>query len=102
MRAKVEAVFIGMDENSFKDSRTGETVEYRRATFNVRDTFETFVLGVPKDVDATGLKQYKDAFVLVDFRFNSNNNSFKGRLAEVFPDAKSMSAAPLLSEDVPF
>lgn len=99
MRAKLEAVFLGINENEFKDAKTGELVRYRRATFNVRDTPETFVLGVPSDLDTKLLKQYSDSYLLVDFRFNSNNNTFKGRLVDIYPDSKAMASSPLFTAD---
>lgn len=98
MRAKVEAVFIGLEQNTFTDSKTKEVVEYRRATFNVRGTSETFVLGVPKDVDASKLVQYTDSFLIVDFRYQQNQGSYKGRLVSVLSDAKSLASAPLFDQ----
>ena len=99
MRAKVEAVFLGLEESSFVDKKTGEVVDFRRATFNVRNTPDTFTLSVPKGVTVDRLVQYTDAFMIVDFRFNSANRTFKGHLVNVLADAKALSSAPLLSEE---
>lgn len=98
MRAKVQAVFLGIQENEFTDRKSGEVVKFKRATFNVRNSPETFQLGVPKDLDHSLLAPYADAFILVDFRYNEAARNFTGRVANVYSDLKSMESAPLLSQ----
>ncbi|WP_302396357.1 hypothetical protein [Eggerthella sinensis] len=98
MRAKLSAVCLGIDENSFVKKDTGEVIEYRRAKFSTRGTTETFVLSVPKDVDCSSLSEYADAHMLVEFRFDEKYGTFKGRLLNLYPDAKAMAAASSLSQ----
>ena len=98
MRAKLFAVCLGIDQNSFVKRDTGEVIEYRRAKFSTRGTTETFVLSVPKDLECSLLSEYADAHMLVEFRFDEKFGTFKGRLLNLFPDAKAMAAAPLLSQ----
>lgn len=98
MRAKLSAVYLGIQENEFVKKDTGEVIAYRRAKFSTRGTMETFVLAVPKDLDCSLLSDYADAHMLVDFRFDEKFGTFKGRLLNVYPDAKAMSAAGNLSQ----
>ena len=58
MCAKVSAVYLGVVENSFVDKSNGETVFYRRANLSVRGTAESFLLSIPKDLDASALIRF--------------------------------------------
>lgn len=98
MRAKVTAVFLGIQENSFIDKKTGEKIEFKRATFNVRNSSETFELGIPKDLDTTFLNQYQDAYLLLDLRYNQASRNYTGRVVNVYPDEDTMNFAPMLSQ----
>lgn len=98
MRAKLTAVCLGIEENSFVKKDTGEVISYRRAKFSTRGTTETFVLSVPQDFDTAMLSDYQDAHMLVDFRFDEKYGTFKGRLLNLYPDAKTMAAATTLSQ----
>lgn len=98
MRAKVSAVYLGSVENSFVDKSNGETVFYRKANFSVRGTAESFLLSIPKDLDASALKEYQDAYLLVDFRYDAKFNNFKGKLVNVYPSEKVWKDAPALSQ----
>ncbi|QOS69864.1 hypothetical protein GS424_008525 [Eggerthella guodeyinii] len=102
MRAKLSAVCLGLEAKSFdkKDAsgKVVEVIDYRRAKFSTRGTTETFVLSVPRDLDCSLLADYQDAHMLVEFRFDEKYGTFKGRLLNLFSDAKAMAAAPLLSQ----
>ena len=98
MRAKLSAVCLGVDENSFVKKDTGEVISYRRAKFSTRGPTETFVLAVPMDFDASALAEYSDAHMLVEFRFDEKYGTFKGRLLNLYPDAKTMAAATMHSQ----
>lgn len=98
MRAKLTGVYLGTLEKDFKDKQTGELITYRKAKFSTRGTMETFVLSLPMDFDASLLSDYQEAFMLVDFRFDEKYGTFKGRLLNLYPDAKAMAAASTLSQ----
>lgn len=98
MRAKVKAVYLGSLTKSFDNKSTGEKVEYRRAQFDIRGKMDTFVLGMPLDFDASLLKEYQDAYLLIDFAYDAKFNNFKGRLVNLYPDEKTWLAAPELSQ----
>ena len=98
MRAKLTAICLGIEENSFVKKDTGEIISYRRAKFSTRGTTETFVLSVPQDFDVALLSDYQDAHMLVDFRFDDRYGTFKGRLLNLYPDAKALAAASNLSQ----
>lgn len=98
MRAKLSAVCLGIDQNSFVKRDTGEVIEYRRAKFSTRGTTETFVLSVPKDLECSLLSEYADAHMLVEFRFDEKYGTFKGRLLNLYPDVKAMVSASNLSQ----
>lgn len=98
MRAKVKAVYLGSLCNDFKDKQTGEVISYRKAQFDVRGAMETFQLSVPKDLDCACLKEYQDAFLLVDFRYDDKFKNFKGRLVNVYPTEKAWLEASGLTQ----
>lgn len=98
MRAKLSAVCLGIEGKSFVKKETGEVIDYRRAKFSTRGTTETFVLSVPQDLDCSILSDYQDAHMLVEFRFDEKYGTFKGRLLNLYPDAKAMAAASTLSQ----
>lgn len=91
MLANVKSVFIGLTTREFKNDK-GETIEFTRASFAVPDSADTFVLGVPQDVDVSALRPYKSCDIIVDFQYNSQYNNFKGKLHEVLPSGSSYDA----------
>lgn len=99
MRAKVEGIFIGKVENSFKDNE-GQTVEYKQIAVNIPGELESNILSVPKDVDFTNLVPYQPCFLIVDFRFNSQYRNYKARVVRILADGKELAAVPLYYDDV--
>lgn len=79
MFAKVSAVYLGTTCNNFTDQKTGDVVEYRKSSFNVRGEAETFTLSLSKDMDVTYMLPYTEYVLEVDFR-PQQNGTFKGRL----------------------
>ncbi|WP_303201872.1 hypothetical protein [Raoultibacter timonensis] len=58
MRAKVTSAYLGSVGNPFADKSNGETIHYRKADFSVRGTDESFLLSIPKDLDASDKPEF--------------------------------------------
>lgn len=99
MRAKVEAVFIGKVENSFKND-DGETIDYRQIAVNVPGEMDSCVLSVPKDVEFDNLVPYQPCFLIVDFRFNHQYRNYKARVVRIVADADELANVPLYYDNV--
>lgn len=98
MKAKVIATFIGGVSSSFKNDK-GEEIPYRQGMFAVLGEMEAPVFSIPEDVSLASLTPGQVAYMVVDFRYNSQFKNFKGRVAALYPDEKALAAAKL--DDAP-
>ena len=89
MRAKVQAVFIGKVENSFKDD-DGNSVEYKQISINVPGEMDSCIVSVPKDVDFNNLVPYQPCFLILEFRFNHQYRNYKARVVKICKDSADL------------
>lgn len=99
MRAKVIGVFIGITEGEFKPDNSSDTIKFRNASFAVRNSAETFVLKVRADADMSHLRQFDDAYMLVDCRYDAKFKNYTCRIIQCFANEKELNAASYYTDD---
>lgn len=96
MRAKVVGIFIGSVDNSFVN-KDGETIRFKKASFNVPGELENCVFKVPVQLDLTSLVPYEKAYFVADFAYDSKYQNYTGRIRALYPTEKALNDAdPML------
>ena len=92
MRAKIIGTFIGSVDNSFVN-KDGETIRFKKASFNVPGELENCVFKVPVQLDISSLVQYQPAYFVADFSYDPKYQNYTGRMRAVYPTEKALNDA---------
>ena len=78
MRCKIQGVFIGFVENSFKNDK-GEEIKYRKIAVNSGE-LSNDEISVPADVSVAGLRPFQPCYLVLNMRLDTKYKTYKPRL----------------------